>query len=104
MTKFKKIIFIFAITILFASCSGISDAGKVLRNEKVKTTDEFLVKKRQPLALPPDYKTLPKPGSLESSQKDKIKEIDKIFKISKQNSSSSSSKSIEQSIINKIGK
>lgn len=104
MEKIYKIIILFIFLLFTYSCGGLSDAGKVLRNEKVKTTDEFLVKKRQPLALPPDYKTLPKPGSLESSQKDKTKEIDKIFKISKQTSSSSSSKSIEQSIINKIGK
>ena len=36
-------------------CSSFSEAGKVLRNEKVKSTDEFLVKKKDPLILPPDY-------------------------------------------------
>ena len=57
------------------------DAGKVLRNEKTKTTDEFLVKKREPLVLPPDYNEIPKPGSIEEKQKnekDKIKEILKV--------------------------
>ena len=97
-------IFILLIYFYIIGCTTIQEAGKTLRNEKVKTTDEFLVKKRQPLALPPDYETLPKPGSLESSQKDKIKEIDKIFKISKETSPSKSSKSVEQSILNKIGK
>ena len=41
-----------------------SEAKKVLSNEKIKTTDEFLVKKRDPLVLPPNYKDLPKPGTL----------------------------------------
>ena len=41
----KKINFLVLISFLLVSCSGVSDAGKVLRNEKVKTTDEFLVKK-----------------------------------------------------------
>ena len=41
----------------------MDDASKVLRNEKIKTTDEFLVKKREPLVLPPDYRTIPEPGS-----------------------------------------
>ena len=104
MEKIYKIIISFIFLLFTYSCGSLSDAGKVLRNEKVKTTDEFLVKKRQPLALPPDYETLPKPGSLESSQKDKIKEIDKILKISKETSPSKSSKSVEQSILNKIGK
>ena len=99
MTKFKKIIFIFAITILFASCSGISDAGKVLRNEKVTNTDEFLVKKRDPLTLPPDYDTIPKPDSLEKPKKN----IDKILKISEEEISKKNSSTVEQSILNQIG-
>ena len=51
----KNLSFILSIIILLTSCGGISDAGKVLRNEKIKTTDEFLVKKRNPLVLPPNY-------------------------------------------------
>ena len=39
--------FIFpAILILLNSCGSLGEAGKILRNEKIKTTDEFLVKKR----------------------------------------------------------
>ena len=33
---------------LFSACSSMSDAKKVLKNEKVRTTDEFLVKKKPP--------------------------------------------------------
>ena len=81
----------------------MSDAGKVLRNEKIKTTDEFLVKERQPLVLPPDYDTLPTPGTLKG--KTDNNNINKILKIPDQpDTSKSSSTSIEQSIINKIGK
>ena len=47
MEKIYKIIISF-IFLLFTYYGSLSDAGKVLRNEKVKTTDEFLVKKRQP--------------------------------------------------------
>ena len=42
----------------------MKEAGQVLRNEKVKTTDEFLVEKKEPLVLPPDYKEIPEPGTL----------------------------------------
>ena len=38
----KKLFFL--LSLLFLSCSGISDVGKVMRNEKTITTDEFLVK------------------------------------------------------------
>ena len=42
----KKIIFLLSSLIFIISCSGIKDAGKILRNEKEVTTDEFLVKKK----------------------------------------------------------
>ena len=85
------------------SCGTMSEAGKVLRNEKIKTTDEFLVKKRQPLVLPPDYDTLPVPGTKE--KKIDNDNINKILKIpNPSNASKSNTTSIEQSIINKIGK
>ena len=91
--------------IILYSCSGLSDAGKVLRNEKTRTTDEFLVKKRDPLILPPDYKKLPEPDTLNKSQKDNTNKIENILKIEKdKNTKKSKTSSIEQSIIEKIGK
>ena len=47
----KKINFLLIILITLVSCGSVEEAGKVLRNEKIKTTDEFLVKKRKPLIL-----------------------------------------------------
>ena len=43
----KKLSFFFLLIILLNSC-GFKEVGQVLRNEKIKTTDEFLVKKREP--------------------------------------------------------
>ena len=63
------------------SCGGLSDVGKVMRNEKVSSNDEFLVKKREPLILPPDYDTLPEPMSEESINKENDNNINKILKI-----------------------
>ena len=103
MKKIEKI-FIFYILISFLySCSGASDVGKVLRNEKTKSTDEFLVKKRDPLNLPPDYKSLPAPDTLKKSSNDN--NINKILKIPKEKKPSvKGSSSVEQSIINEIRK
>ena len=101
----KKINFLVLISFLLASCSGASDARKVLRNEKIKTTDEFLVKKRQPLVLPPNFEKLPTPGSFETKQDNENNKIKSILKIPKENSNlGKGSKSVEQSIINRIGK
>ena len=62
-----RITFIF-LFILLASCSSFSDAGKALRNEKTKTTDEFLIEKRGPLSIPPDMEKLPKPKSNKNNE------------------------------------
>ena len=42
MKNAKILIFI---SFLLVSCSSFKEAGKVLRNEKIKTTDEFWLKK-----------------------------------------------------------
>ncbi len=96
-----KKIYLLILLLLFG-CSGLSDAGKVMRNEKIKSTDEFLVKKRDPLVLPPNYKDLPKPGtnSVKINEDEKIKQILKVPKEDAKSSSKSSS--IEDSIIDKI--
>ena len=56
----------------------IRRTSKTKKNQKVRTTDEFLVKKRQPLALPPDYQNLPKPGSKSLDKENERNEINKI--------------------------
>ena len=70
----KNLTLMLIIILTLYSCGGFSEAGKVLRNEKVTTTDEFLVKKKDPLVLPPDYNKLPEPGSLNENEK-KMKKI-----------------------------
>ena len=55
-----KYLFLF---ILLVSCGTFSEAGKALRNEKTRTTDEFLIEKRGPLSLPPKMGELPQPRS-----------------------------------------
>ena len=59
------------------SCSGFKEVESVLRNEKVKSTDEFLVKKKDPLVLPPNFEEIPEPGTIE---KEKDNEQEKIKK------------------------
>ena len=47
---------------LLNTCSSLKEANKILRNEKVRTTDEFLIEKREPLVFPPDYEKMPEPN------------------------------------------
>ena len=103
MKKINRILLYIFFAFFLHSCGTMSEAGKVLRNEKIKTTDEFLVKKREPLVLPPDYDVLPKPG-MSQRKLDNSKGIDTILKIPNQTESpKSNASSVEQSIINKIG-
>ena len=83
----------------------MKEAGQVLRNEKVKTTDEFLVKKKQPLILPPDYDKIPEPGSSNKIQNNDKNKIRKILKQSEADQTDmNKSGSVEKSIIDKIRK
>ena len=94
-----------SIIITLVSCGSLQEAGKVMRNEKINTTDEFLVKKRKPLILPPDYNELPKPGSNTTIEKsNEEKSIKKILKAPKEEKSSRKSSSVEKSIIDRIRK
>ena len=102
----KKILTALFLPIILLSCTTLEEAGKVLRNEKIKSTDEFLVKKKEPLVLPPDYSKIPEPGSLskkkESENEDRIKKILKAPSIGDQNKNNPSS--VEDNIIDKIRK
>ncbi len=91
------------ICIVVSSCASLKEAGKVLRNEKQNTTDEFLVKKKEPLIIPPDLDEVPEPGSIKKediNDEDKIKKILKAPKATKNNNSSST----EDTILEKIKK
>ena len=57
------------------SCSGFKEAGKVLRNEKTNTTDEFLVKKKEPLIMPPDLDKIPEPQSIKDKKENDEEKI-----------------------------
>ena len=101
----RKINFLIIVLFFLVSCGGLKEAGKVLRNEKTRTTDEFLVKQKDPLVLPPNYSEIPKPGSLQkkgSSQEEKIRKILKVPDESPATRNKNST--IEKTILDKIRK
>ena len=97
----KKINFLITLSFLVTSCGGLSEAGKVLRNEKIRTTDEFLVKKKDPLELPPNFEELPLPNSKKDSQKSDEK-IEEILNTSDISVSKEKPTSVEESILDNI--
>jgi len=63
--KINKIILILAIAFTGLSCQAVKDG---LSGGKSENSDEFLVKKKSPLVLPPKYLKLPKPEDKEDDQ------------------------------------
>ena len=97
---------ILLLTLFFiVSCGGLKDAGKVLRNEKIQTTDEFLVEKKNPLVLPPNFDEIPKPNTEQKIKNSEEESIKKILKIpNTENDKGNKSSSVEESILEKIRK
>ena len=101
----KKLNFLLILFLPLISCSGLSDAKKVLKNEKVITTDEFLVKKRNPLVIPPNFEEVPIPGSEPKKIINEEEKIKRILNAPKdENNSTSKSSSVENSILKRIRK
>jgi len=97
---FKKIFYTLSIFFLLASCGGSWDSVKQgISGEKRMNSDEFLIKKKDPLILPPDYEALPTPGDRKKAKQEKS-----IFEnvVGDSNDDISSSKSLEESIMKKI--
>tara|TARA_Y100000590_G_scaffold407862_1_gene498509 strand:+ start:789 stop:1106 length:318 start_codon:yes stop_codon:yes gene_type:complete len=100
----KQIILIIVLSVFLISCAGTKDAlqGK----KRSETSDEFLVKKKNPLVMPPDYSELPKPK--DQTNDENIEEENVLSKIGKSKSSKNSKTkndnegSLEQSILKQI--
>ena len=101
----KKLNLLLILFLLLISCSSLSDARKVIKNEKVITTDEFLVKKRNPLVIPPNFEEVPVPGSEPKKIINEGEKIKRILNAPKdENISTSKSSSVENSILKRIRK
>ena len=61
-----NIFIIFSLILLLTSCQGAKEG---LIGGKRDNTDEFLVKKKNPLVLPPEFSKLPKPMNSKSEVK-----------------------------------
>ena len=100
----KNLIKIFFISVFLSSCGGLGDAGKVLRNEKIKSSDEFLVKKREPLVMPPDFNKLPIPNEKIKVDEDDKTKLEKLIRSTENSKIEKKTSTTENSIIDKINK
>ena len=73
--KYFKILIFFQLILFLYSCSTIKEG---FTNQKKSSSDEFLVEKKSPLVMPPDYNDLPIPNQNKDSLKaneNKIKDL-----------------------------
>ena len=104
MTDKKLFILLCILIFSFNSCTSIKYA---VTGKKSENSDEFLIKKKNPLILPPDFDDLPEPADEETSGKEDDVNIEEIIGIynddeNQQSSESSSSESTEQYVLDNI--
>ena len=102
----KPITLILSLTFIFlTNCQGIREN---LSMKKKTNSDEFLVQKKNPLVMPPDFEKLPQPEDknaiYESSQLEEETDIQKILKIDTDTKKISTDKfeSAEKFVLEKI--
>jgi hypothetical protein len=88
------------------ACQSLKEG---LTGQKKSNSDEFLIEKKNPLVLPPEFNKLPEPEILSEKEKNDEKEIDletiltKTAKNKKLDTlDDSSSRSLEKDILEKI--
>jgi hypothetical protein len=101
MNNYKKFI-ILNILLMLYSCGTLKEG---FSNQKKNTSDEFLVEKKSPLIMPPNYEELPSPSNEKSNeeiQKNNIKSLISDEKDNEKLENIESDKNFEESILNKI--
>ena len=102
---FNKIIIIIFFFIT-ACASSWDDIKKGLGGEKRTSTDEFLVKKKDPLVMPPRWQDLPEPGMNSGDQVEEVSDIEELIQLNKNQKSSitleQGSGNLEESVLKKI--
>ena len=96
----KKIIYILSIIFFFTSCETMGSVKRGLAGGKSASSDEFMIKKKDALIMPPDYENLPTPEERIAAKKE-ISAFEKSLGTSIEDNSPSST-STEGFILKKI--
>lgn len=101
----KKHILLILIFAYLQGCGSVSEGFKL---KKGNTGDEFLVEKKNPLVLPPEYNDLPKPGNTQDINKNESSSfeisIEDDNNLSEKNQEVSEANSTEEFILKNIKK
>ena len=103
--KLLKFFLILSLYILVSSCGTVKEA---FTNQKKNSSDEFLVEKKSPLTMPPDYNDLPVPKS-KNNKEENSSNIENLITSNedgniKENNSEDLGQNIEETLLKKIKK
>ena len=101
--NYIKFVFCLIFIGLFTGCASLKEGLE--GNKKSKNAEEFLIQKKNPLVLPPDYSKLPIPKNVSEEKTTDEFNLEYILKkdIGNLNSENvSKSNSIEKSVLDKI--
>ena len=98
-----KITLILIITFILQGCANVKEGLSLKKKEGI---DEFLIERKNPLTVPPDFSSLPKPRNSDDENKIEDKDIDlkKVLTETSGDISVSSSGNIEKSISDILNK
>ena len=104
MINISKFFLVFIIFIFLKGCgNSFSEFKETMSGQKVTNTDEFLIKKKDPLVLPPEYEKLPLPKT--GKQKSNVNTTETVLKSNKtKNSNSKVSTDLENMILEELRK
>ena len=108
MQKILNKIVIIIFFLITGCAQSWDDVKKGLGGKKRTSTDEFLVKKKDPLMMPPKWKDLPKPGDTTKLDDDteEMTDIEELIQLGKDQNSlenlEQGNGNLEESILKKI--
>ena len=97
---FKNTLFILLILGALSGCQSVKDG---LTGKKQTNSDEFLVKKKNPLSLPPDFENLPEPRTSNKNDDQNDSEIS-LKEILTKNTNTKSTVSVSETSIGSLEK
>ena len=99
----KKFNLLFTLGIALIILSGCNTVKKGFQNPKKNSSDEFLVEKKSPLVMPPEFNELPIPNQNENTNQKQTNNIKSLIKDNNENTDQEVSDSdLEGSILSKI--
>ena len=76
----KKYLNILVMLLILSGCNAIKDGLE--GNQRAKSAEEFLINKKNPLIIPPDFRKLPKPidsKNIDTASENKVFDINRVM-------------------------